>query len=72
MSIEIGRIYYYGSVQRRHRLQNRRISQPETSTIDICDVVNIIALQHARVSGDQNVTSPVFYNYGDILIYPNE
>ena len=37
-------------------LQNRRISQSETSTINICDVVNIIALQHARVSGDQNVT----------------
>ena len=40
-------------------LQNRRISQSETSTINICDVVNIIALQHVRVSDDQNVTSPV-------------
>ena len=39
--------------------QNRRISQSETRTINICDVVNIIALQHARVSNGQNVTSPV-------------
>ena len=30
-------------------LQNRRINHSETSTINICDVVNIIALQHARV-----------------------
>ena len=42
-------------------LQNRRISQSKTGTMNICDVVNIIALQHARVTGDQNVTSPVFY-----------
>ena len=42
-------------------LQNCRISQSETSTINICDVVNIMALQHARVSGDQNVTLSVFY-----------
>ena len=41
-------------------LQNSRISQSETSTINICDVVNI-ALQHSRVSGDQKVTSPVCY-----------
>ena len=41
-------------------LQNRRIRQSETSTINICNVVNIMALQHARVSGDQNVTSSVF------------
>ena len=40
-------------------LQNSRISQSETSTIHICDVINIIALQHARVSGDQTVTSIV-------------
>ena len=58
-------------------LQNRRISKSETYTINICDVVNIMALQHARVSGDQNVTSPVFIfrlllDYQDILIYPNE
>ena len=31
-------------------LQNRRISQSEISTINICDV-NIMAPQHARVSG---------------------
>ena len=42
-------------------IQNCRISQSETSTINIvCDVVNIIALQHVRVNGDENVTSPVF------------
>ena len=41
-------------------IKNRRISQTETSTINICDAVNIIALQHARVSDDQNVTSSVF------------
>ena len=41
-------------------LQNRQISQSETSTINICDVVNIIALRHAQLSGDQNVTSSVF------------
>ena len=42
-------------------IQKRRISQSETSRLNIiCDVVNTIALQHARVSGDQNVTSPVF------------
>ena len=40
--------------------QNRRISQSETSTINICDVVNTMALQQARVSVDQNVTSSVF------------
>ena len=40
-------------------IKNRRISQSEASTINICDV-NIIAMQHARVSGDQNVTSSVF------------
>ena len=42
-------------------IQNRRISDSETSTIHVCDVVNIIALQHARVSGDQKVTSAGFY-----------
>ena len=31
-------------------LQNGRISQSGTSTINICDVVNIVAMQHARVS----------------------
>ena len=31
-------------------LQNHRISQSETSTLNIWDVVNTIALQHARVS----------------------
>ena len=40
-------------------LQNSRISQSETSMINICDVVNISALQHERVSGDQKVTSPI-------------
>ena len=43
-------------------LQNSRISLSETSTIGIRDVVTgkyNMAL-HARVSGDQNVTSPVF------------
>ena len=40
-------------------LQNRQISQSETSTINICDV-NTMASQHARVSGYQNVTSSVF------------
>ena len=40
-------------------IQNRRISQSETSTINIRDVVNTMALQHARVSGYQNVTSSV-------------
>ena len=38
----------------------RRISQSETSMINICDVVNIMALQHAQVSGYKNVTSSVF------------
>ena len=41
-------------------LQNRGIGQSETSTINICDVVHIIVLQHVRVSSDQKVTSPVF------------
>ena len=41
-------------------LQNRRISQSETSTINICDVVTIMALQRARDSGDENVTLTVF------------
>ena len=40
-------------------LQNRRISQSETSTINICDVLNIMAPQHARVSGDKNVTASI-------------
>ena len=40
-------------------IQNRRTSQSETSAITIRDVVNIILLQRARLSGDQNVTSPV-------------
>ena len=35
-------------------------SQSETSARTIVDVVNIISQQRARVSGDQNVTSPVF------------
>ena len=30
-------------------LQNSRISQSETSAINICDIVDIMALQHARV-----------------------
>ena len=41
-------------------LKNLRIGQSETSTRNICDVVNTMALQHARVSGDHNVTSSVF------------
>ena len=41
-------------------LQNRRISQSETILINIYDVVNTMALQHARVSGYQNVTLSVF------------
>ena len=57
-------------------LQNRRISQSETSNLNICDMVNIIALQHARVSGYQNVTSSVFFrlllDYRDIWIYPSD
>ena len=44
-------------------LQNSRISESETITINIilCGVVNIMELQHVRVSGDRNVTSSVFY-----------
>ena len=41
-------------------IKNRSISQSEISTINICDIVKTMALQNARVSGDQNVTSPVF------------
>ena len=41
-------------------IKNRRISQSETSAIAIRDVVNIILLQRALVSGDKNDTSPVF------------
>ena len=41
-------------------IQNRRISQSETSAVTIGDVVNIYSLQHALVRGDQNVTSPAF------------
>ena len=41
-------------------IQNHRISQSETSARTIRVVVNIIFLQHAQVSGDQNVTSPLF------------
>ena len=41
-------------------IQNRWISQSETSVRTICDVVNIYSLPHALVSDDQNVTSPVF------------
>ena len=39
---------------------NRRISQSETSVRTVGDVVNTYSLQHALVSGDQNVTLPVF------------
>ena len=41
-------------------IQNRQISQSETSAIIMRDVVNIISLQRTWVSGDQNVTSSVF------------
>ena len=41
-------------------LQNRQISQSETSTINICDVVNTMALQHARVSVDIKMSLSVF------------
>ena len=40
-------------------IQNRRMSQSETSAITVRDVVNIISSQRAWVGGDQNVTSPV-------------
>ena len=59
-------------------LQSHRISQSEISThraINICDVVNINALQHARASDHQNVTRQcvrLLLDYGDIWIYPNE
>ena len=75
ISIKMGRIY--GSVQRRHRPSKRRISQSETSTINICDIVNTMALQHGRVSGYRNVTSSVFKvivrlpRYLDIIIPAN-
>ena len=42
-------------------IQIRRNSQSETSAKTMRDVVNIISLQPARVSGDQNVTSPLCY-----------
>ena len=41
-------------------LQNHRISQSETSTLNIRDVVNTMALRHARVGGYQNVTVSIF------------
>ena len=58
-------------------LQNCRISQSESSTINICDVVNIMALQHVRVSGYKNVTVSIriyrlLFDYRDIWIYSNE
>ena len=37
-------------------IQNRRISQSETSARTNGDVVNIYSLQHALVGGDQNVS----------------
>ena len=40
--------------------KNKLISQSEKSATTILSVVNIILLQRARVSGDQNATSPVF------------
>ena len=40
-------------------IQNRQISQSATSTRTIRDVVNIVLLERARVSGDKNVTIPV-------------
>ena len=43
-------------------LQNCRIGQSETSTINICDVVNIIALQRAWVSGFCVLVLPVDAN----------
>ena len=55
-------------------LQNRRISQSETSTINICDV-NTIALQHARVSEIKMSLHQYFrllLDYRDIWIYSNE
>ena len=60
-------------------LQNRRISQSETSTINICDVVNTMALQHARVRrplADIKMSLRQYFrlllDYRVIWIYPNE
>ena len=59
-SIKIVRIY--SADQRRHR-PSKPLNQPIRNKYDIQyirDVIYIIALQHARISDDQNVTSPVF------------
>ena len=57
-------------------IQNRRIGKSETSTINICDVVNTMALQQGRVSaGDKMALCQYFrllLDYRDIWIYPNE
>ena len=56
-------------------LHSRQISQSERSTINICDVVNIMALQHARVSGVKMSLRQYFrllLDYRYIWIYPNE
>ena len=52
-------------------IPNRRINQSKTSARTIRDVVNILSLQHARVSGDQNVTSPVLYVIARLPIHLN-
>ena len=52
-------------------LQNRLISQSGTSTINICDVVNTMALQHAR-SKCHGQYFRLLLDYRDIWIYPNE
>ena len=57
-------------------LQNRRISQSETSTISICDVVNTIwrcsmrGLAAMKMSLLQKFR--LLLDYRDIWIYPNE
>ena len=56
-------------------LQNRQISQSETTTISICDVVNTIwhcmrGLAAMKMSLRQDFR--LLLDYGDIWIYPNE
>ena len=52
--------------------QNRRISQSETSTINICDVVNTMAHAAAEIKMSLPHYFRLLLDYRDIWIYPNE
>ena len=53
-------------------LQNRRISQSETSTINTCDVVNTMAHAASEIKMSPLQYFRLLLDYRAIWIYPNE